>query len=88
MTDKFSELLYNKLQDTFQPRTLKIINESHLHAGHREAGQSINSHFRVIIASDSFYDMSKVKQHRAIYAACDEWLHNNPIHALAIEIQT
>ena len=88
MTDKFSELLYSKLQTTFQPQYLNIINESHLHAGHREAGKSIHSHYRIIIRSDSFKELSKIAQHRAIYTACDQWLHNNPIHALAIEIQT
>lgn len=88
MTDNFSELLYKKLNNAFHPTHLDIINESQMHAGHREAGESINSHFKVVIASTALANMTKIKQHRAIYAVCDEWMHNNPIHALAIEIQS
>ena len=86
MTDTLQDKIATTLHNKFSPLMLEIINESHYHVGHREAGQAVNSHFRIRIASAELEGLSRVKQHQAIYRALDPWMHNNPIHALAIEV--
>ncbi|MBO0663714.1 BolA family transcriptional regulator [Jiella sp. MQZ9-1] len=81
-----------KLQATFHPSGLKVIDESHLHAGHHHAGSdhhagfdgSGETHFRVWIVSEAFAGMSRIARHRAINAALSQELAGG-VHALAIE---
>lgn len=81
-----------KLASAFEPESLDVINESHLHAGHHRSGPGEHgtfdgvgeTHFRVRIVSSRFAGLSRVDRHRAINAALAEELAG-PIHALAIE---
>ena len=74
------------LRAAFQPMTLNVVDESHLHkghAGHRPEGET---HFRVKIASSAFAGKSRLDSHRMINAAlADEFARG--MHALAIEIE-
>ena len=85
MIDTTEDKLRFALQATFSPARLEIINESYLHAGHREAGNGADTHFRVRITSEALAGLSKVAQHRAIYQAAAAFMPV-PIHALAIEV--
>ena len=73
-----------RLTEAFQPASLNVVDESHLHkghAGHRPGGET---HFRVKIAADAFRGVSRVEAHRLINAAlADEFAAG--LHALAIE---
>jgi BolA protein len=73
------------LENALQPSVLHIVNESHLHAGHAEAGDGGESHFRLVIASDALNGLPKVAQHRLIYKAVGG-LMPYPVHALVIEV--
>lgn len=73
------------LTEAFAPTVLEIMDESHKHAGHREAGSAHETHFRLVIASEALQGQPRVRQHQAIYRAIDP-LMNNPIHALAIKV--
>lgn len=77
--------IYDRLQDSFLPSYLEVIDESNLHAGHKGAPVGGNSHFRIKISSSAFVSISKIESHRLIYKALEQWM-NHPIHALAIEI--
>jgi BolA family transcriptional regulator, general stress-responsive regulator len=77
--------IYELLMAEFTPELLVVENESHHHAGHAEAGEGGDTHFRVRIKADCLQGKSRVAQHQAIYVALAK-LINNPIHALAIEI--
>jgi BolA family transcriptional regulator, general stress-responsive regulator len=79
------QTLRTALENALHPTALNIVNESHLHAGHREAGQGGDTHFRIIISSDALIGLSKVAQHRLIYQAVGA-LMPHPIHALAVEV--
>jgi len=74
-----------KLEATFAPATLEIINESHRHAGHSGDSGSGESHFRLRIAAPVFAEMSRVQRHRAVHSALGPELTGR-IHALALEI--
>ena len=74
------------LRATLTPTTLEVIDESYQHAGHAGAnGTGFGTHFRVRIASPAFAGLSRVRQHRLVYDALQEFMDHGA-HALAIEI--
>jgi len=78
-------LIEEKMTQAFQPVSLDVINESHLHAGHQPGfdGQG-ESHIRIRVVADAFHDMSRVQAHRAINELMvDEFAAG--LHALAID---
>ena len=70
------------LRKVFQIQTLKIDDESHLHAGHAGAASG-GGHFRLEIISPEFKGLNLVARHRAIYAALKRHIPQE-IHALTI----
>lgn len=72
-----------QLTAAFAPRSLDIVDESHLHAGHAGHRPGISTHFRVAIVADAFAGKSRVDRQRMVYAALDT-LMGKPIHALAL----
>jgi BolA protein len=73
-----------KLVEALQPSRLDIINESHLHAGHRNSPGTGESHFRVLVVSSAFAGKSRVDRHRLVNEALAAELKGG-IHALAIK---
>lgn len=73
-----------KLNESFAPQALEVIDESHQHAGHSGARPDGESHFRVRIVSDAFRGKSRVEQHRMVNAVLAQELKER-VHALAIE---
>jgi BolA protein len=86
MSQPVSDQLEQLLEEAFAPSELVIKDESYKHAGHREAGDANETHFRITIASEALQGKSRVQQHQAIYRAAAP-LINNPIHALAIQVK-
>jgi BolA protein len=76
-------VMRDKLVKAFAPTRLEIVNESHLHAGHRDAPGSGESHFRVLIVSPAFIGTSRLDRHRRVNAALAAEL-NGKVHALAL----
>jgi BolA family transcriptional regulator, general stress-responsive regulator len=74
----------NKLVRVFQPQTLDVVDESHLHAGHAGSHLEGESHFRVKIVSAAFAGKSRVDTHRMVNDALAEELKSR-VHALAIQ---
>jgi BolA protein len=72
-----------RLQDAFEPESLLVEDESHLHAGHAGARDG-RGHFRVSIVAGAFEGLNPIQRHRAVYAAMGELMQTD-IHALAIE---
>jgi BolA protein len=75
----------DKLERTFRPRRLEVINESHLHAGHRSSPGTGESHFRVRIVSDAFAGKSRLQRHRLVNETLAAELRGK-VHALALEL--
>lgn len=73
----------DKLTRAFQPAALRVIDESHLHAGHAGARPEGETHFRVEITAIAFSGQSRVARHRLIYGALADELAG-PVHALAL----
>jgi BolA family transcriptional regulator, general stress-responsive regulator len=77
----------NRLMVALEPTRLDVINESHLHAGHRSSPGTGDSHFRVHIESVKFVGLSRAAQHRLVNQALAD-LMGKPVHALAIDTAT
>jgi len=74
-----------KLTEAFAPTRLDVINESHLHAGHRNSPGTGESHFRVLIVSSAFAGASRVARHRAVNKLLEAELKGK-VHALALGV--
>jgi BolA protein len=75
------------LMVALEPTRLDIVNESHLHAGHRSSPGTGESHFRMLIVSERFNGLSRVQRHRLV----NETLGNivgGKVHALALTART
>ena len=77
------DIIAEKLTKAFNPESLDIVDESHLHAGHAGHRPGGESHFRVYIVSDAFRGKSRVDRHRLINATLSVELAER-VHALAI----
>jgi BolA protein len=73
-----------KLQQAFQPTRLEVMNESHLHAGHRSSPGTGESHFRVLIESAAFAGKSRLERHRLVNGVLAAELKGK-VHALALQ---
>ncbi len=67
---------------TLEPKSLELLDESGLHAGH-EGAKAGGSHFRLTIVSPRFEGKDTRARHRMVYAALGP-LMQREIHALAI----
>lgn len=73
-----------KLMISLRPTRLDVVNESHLHAGHRSSPGTGESHFRVLIVSEAFTGKSRVERDRIVNDLLSDEL-KNAVHALAIK---
>lgn len=80
-----SQAIEAALHDAFQPTVLEVINESHLHAGHRFGG--VDSHFALKLVSEQFEKKSLVQRHRLVYD-CLDFAFKKGLHALKIKAYT
>ena len=75
----------DRLQQSFRPEMLEVIDESEKHRGHggwREGGES---HFLVKMKAAELGPMTRIARHRAVHAALGPDLVGR-IHALALEV--
>lgn len=72
-----------KLTESFQPASLKVIDESLQHAGHMGARPEGETHFRVEIVADAFAGKNRVDRQRMVYAVLKDELAG-PVHALSV----
>ena len=67
-----------KLLTKFSPIFLLVENESHLHS----VPENSETHFKILLASDSFKDLGRVERHQLVYSVLGEELKNK-VHALS-----
>ena len=76
--DTIKSEIVNTLNDAMDISSLKIINESHMHNVPKES----ETHFKAVIVSNDFNDLSILKRHKLVYKTLDSIM--NKIHALSI----
>ncbi|MEL6482749.1 MAG: BolA family protein [Pseudomonadota bacterium] len=75
-----------KLEATFQPEHLELVDESEKHRGHggwREGGET---HFHLRMTADAFAGKNRVARQRAVNAALKEEFADR-VHALSMELK-
>ena len=77
--------------EAFKPSTLEIYNDSHLHSHHRamQGSTSRETHFRVVLTSESFRSKPQPARHRMVYTLLKEEMEKEGgIHALQLKTRT
>ncbi|KAG9227983.1 bola-like protein [Amylocarpus encephaloides] len=85
------DTMRSKIQSSLSPSHLEIHNDSHLHSHHKamENSASQETHFRVVITSDSFKGLMQQKRHKIVYALFkEEMAREGGIHALQLRTRT
>ena len=72
-----------QLAQQFAPLFLDVANESHQHSVPPDS----ETHFRVVLVSDSFAGQRNVARHQRVYAVLARQLEG-PVHALALHTYT
>ena len=75
---KIEEKIINLLNSKLNPSMLKVVNESHMH----NVPEGSESHFKLIIVSESFKNIPTLKRHKIIYKELDNLM--DLIHAVSI----
>lgn len=82
MTAERVDLIRSRLQESFAPDKLEIVDDSQRHAGHAGARDG-RGHFQVIIRSRLFSGRKTLERHRMVYAALGTLMQTD-IHALSV----
>ena len=80
---KIQQQITSKLESAFSPSHLEVLNESHMH----NVPPGSESHFKVVIVSDSFVGLRKVPRHQRLYKELAEELAGE-VHALSLHVYT
>jgi len=80
---RVQDIITEKLTKAFAPESLRVEDESHLHAGHAGHRPGGETHFRVYIVTDAFRGKGRIERHRMVNAALVKELAEG-VHALAI----
>ncbi len=77
------DVITKKLTEAFAPESLRVEDESHLHAGHAGHRPGGETHYRVYIVAEAFRGKSRIERHRAVNTTLSAELASG-VHALAI----
>ena len=79
--------LKDLLQKTFPEARIEVSNDSHLHSGHAGSPGTGQSHFTVMVITNSFFGQSRVIRHKKINDAVKP-LFKKGLHAISIRAMT
>ena len=79
---ELQERIQNKLSNELSPHYLQVLNESHKH----NVAPGSESHFKVVIVSDQFDNLSTLKRHQKVYGVLSSEM--TELHALSVQAQT
>jgi len=68
-----SETIERKARESLKPQYLRVENESHRHRG-----PATESHFKLVVVSDAFEDLPRVRRHQRLYQLLAEELQACP----------
>lgn len=82
------DTITQKLNDTFSPEHLEVVNESNMH----NVPPGSESHFKIVIVCDEFNNKPLITRHRLVNKALQDELSKEQseggIHALALHTMT
>ena len=82
------EMIDKVLKERISAEHVEIVDESHLHRGHKAAGGG--GHYSVKVVSPQFENVDLINRMRMVYSALDDQINGQPklIHALQIKTYT
>ena len=82
------EIIDKILKDRIAAEHVEIVDDSHLHRGHKAAGGG--GHYSVKVVSQQFENVDLINRMRMVYSALDDQINGQPklIHALQIKTYT
>ena len=83
-----TEIIDKNLREHLEAEHVEIIDESHLHRGHKAAGGG--GHYSVKIVSQRFENLNVMDRIRLVHKALNEEMNGTPklIHALQVKTFT
>jgi len=83
-----TEIIDKNLREQLDADHVEIIDESHLHRGHKAAGGG--GHYSIKVVSPKFENLNVMDRIRLVHNALDEEMTGNPklIHALQVKTFT
>ncbi|KAI1819754.1 bola-like protein [Xylaria intraflava] len=85
------DAIRTKITEALKPSRLEIFNDSHKHAHHKpmQGSTSSETHFRLVITSESFRSKMQPARHRLVYGLLrDEMAAEGGVHALQLRTMT
>jgi BolA protein len=82
-----AEEIGRRLTEKLNPRQLEVIDESAAHAGHMGASAAGETHFRVVVVSDSFTGMTRIARQRLVNEIMADLLAGR-VHAFSARLAT
>ena len=79
------QTIRDKLENSFAPLRLVIVDDSHKHAGHAEASPKGETHFSVELVSAKFIGKSRAARHRLVHKVLAVELSAR-VHALSLHL--
>jgi BolA protein len=80
---KIQQSIESKITADFSPFFLLVENESHMHS----VPANSETHFKLTLVSDSFFNKRKVARHQAVYRTLAQELAGE-VHALTMHLYT
>ena len=82
------EVINKIMREELSATHVSVIDESHLHRGHKAAGGG--GHYHLTVVSPDFENTGLIDQRRMVYRALDTQINGSPkmIHALQIKTMT
>lgn len=71
----------------FAPARIEVVDDSAKHAGHAGAQPGGQTHYSVLLVSETFTGMSRVARSRAVHAALEQEFSGG-LHALALTLRS
>lgn len=87
MLDSIETAIRTKLTDGLSPVRLEIVDESAKHAGHAGSRPGGQTHFRLLVVSAAFRDMSRLARQRKVYGLLQQEFAAG-LHALSLQAMT
>ena len=80
-----TEIINNNLRGKIAAEHVEIIDESHLHSGHKAAGGG--GHYSIVVVSPQFENLNVMERIRLVHKALDKEMTGTPklIHALQVK---
>jgi len=79
-----TKVIETKLQNELHPTHLEVIDETHLHHGHRHPDQGGN--YRILVVSSHFQGLRSLDRSRMIFKILNEEKTSGRIHSIGMKL--